>query len=394
MKILVLNSGSSSIKFQLMHMPEGRVICTGLAERIGLNNAQLVLKKGDKRFTQPATLSTHQESLAAIAQLLLDKETGVISEANEIYAVGHRVVHGGNSFSATSEINESVKNEIKHLFGLAPLHNPANLAGIEVAETVFPDARQVAVFDTAFHQSIPETAHRYALPKQLYEKENIRLYGFHGTSHKYVSEQAITHLGLSSSRIITLHLGNGCSMTAIKNGKSIDHTLGFGPMTGLIMGTRSGDIDPLIIFHLVNELGYSLAEVNSLLQKESGLLGLTGLSDLREIEERAAEGDTACELALDMMTYRIKKYIGAYAAAMNGLDAIVFTGGIGENSIGVRLKTCAQMNYFGIQLDEQKNEMRSDLLREIQASSSRVKILVVPTNEELEIARQTYALVN
>ena len=393
MKILVLNSGSSSIKFQLLDMPAGQVVCSGLAERIGLDDAQIHLKIGDNQLTRPQELPDHTTGLEAIAQLLMDPEKGVIKTASDIQAVGHRVVHGGSTFSSTSLITDEVKREIKHLFSLAPLHNPANLSGIEVAEKVFPTAKQVAVFDTAFHQSIPEHAHRYAIPNELYEKEKIRLYGFHGTSHKYVSAQAIHHLGLQHSKIITLHLGNGCSMTAVHDGKSIDHSLGFSPVTGLIMGTRSGDLDPAIIFYLVEELGYSLKEVNSLLQKKSGLLGISGLSDLREIEEKASQDDPMSQLALKMKAYRIKKYIGAYAAAMNGLDAIVFTGGIGENSVAVRQLVCDQMEYLGINIDPQKNQIRAKQIEDISLADSQVRVLIVPTNEELEIARQTYQLI-
>jgi acetate kinase len=394
MKILVLNSGSSSIKFQLINMPSGEVICSGLAERIGLDDARLHFKKSGNQQVLDLNLPDHKAGLEAIAQLLMDSENGVINDEKEIIAVGHRVVHGGNSFSKTSEISEEVKKEIEHLSSLAPLHNPANLSGIEVSETVFPHAKQVAVFDTAFHQSIPEKAHRYALPERFYEEENIRLYGFHGTSHKYVSEQALEMIGKTNSKIITLHLGNGCSMTAIQDGKSIDHTLGFGPLTGLIMGTRSGDIDPLIIFHLVNELGYKLEEVNNLLQKQSGLTGITGMSDLREIEQKALDGDRACQLAIDMMTYRIKKYIGAYTAAMNGLDAIIFTGGIGENSVEIRKGVCEGMSYFGVAVDQEKNTTRTEEARAIQATDSKVQVLVIPTNEELEIAKQTFELIH
>lgn len=393
MKILVLNSGSSSIKFQLIEMPEGLVVCAGLVERIGLDQSQFHFKTADHSYSETLSIPDHEKGLTMVANWLMDEEKGVIRSTDEIEAVGHRVVHGGSSFSKTSEINPKVKKEIKNLFSLAPLHNPANYSGIEVSEKVFSKAKQVAVFDTAFHQSIPECAHRYAIGDHLYSKEHIRLYGFHGTSHKYVSEKAIEYLKKPDSKIITLHLGNGCSATAIQNGKSIDHSLGFGPMTGLLMGTRSGDIDPSLIFYLVDQVGYSLDEVNTLLQKKSGLLGLTGLSDVREIEGKADAGDASCQLALDMMTYRIKKYIGSYAAAMNGLDAIVFTGGIGENSITVRRMTCTDMDFCGILLDEEKNKERSDELREINTPGSRVKLLVIPTNEEMEIAKQTSDLI-
>lgn len=393
MKVLVLNSGSSSIKFQLIEMPAGEVICTGLLERIGLDQSMIHFKSQTNKYSEEVSIPDHHAGLALAADWLMDEEKGVISSTDEIDAVGHRVVHGGNSFSSTSKVTAEVKEEIKKLFSLAPLHNPANYAGIEVAEKVFNKAVQVAVFDTAFHQTIPEYAHRYAIPENLYQEQHIRLFGFHGTSHKYVSEKAIEHLGIKNSRIVTLHLGNGCSATAVLDGKSVDHSLGFGPMTGLLMGTRSGDIDPALIFYLVESLGYDLKDVNNLLQKESGLLALTGLSDVREIEEKANAGDTKCQLALDMMTYRIKKYIGAYAAVMNGLDAIVFTGGIGENSITVRKLVGDGLAYLGVEMDAAMNDRRSDKIREINTADSKVKLLVMPTNEELEIARQTARLV-
>jgi acetate kinase len=393
MKVLVLNSGSSSIKFQLIEMPAGEVICTGLLERIGLDQSMIHFKTKKDKYSKEVSIPDHHTGLALAAEWLMDEEKGVISSTDEIDAVGHRVVHGGNSFSSTSKVTPEVKDEIKKLFSLAPLHNPANYAGIEVAEKVFDKAIQVAVFDTAFHQTIPEHAHRYAIPEDLYLKRHIRLYGFHGTSHKYVSEKAIEHLGIQNSRIVTLHLGNGCSATAVLEGKSVDHSLGFGPMTGLLMGTRSGDIDPALIFYLVETLGYDLKEVSNLLQKKSGLLALTGLSDVREIEEKANSGDRKCQLALDMMTYRIRKYIGAYSAAMNGLDAIVFSGGIGENSVTVRKLVGDGLAYLGVSMDEEKNDQRSDKIREINTPDSTVKLLVIPTNEELEIAKQTAELI-
>ena len=326
----------------------------------------------------------------------MDEKVGVIKSTLEIDAVGHRVVHGGNSFTKTVIINDEVKEKIKQLFDLAPLHNPANFEGLKVAETIFNTAKQVAVFDTAFHQTIPVVAHKYALPNYLLTENKIRLYGFHGTSHKYVSENAIHYLREdsvnTSSKIITIHLGNGCSMTAIKDGKSIDHTLGFGPMNGLIMGTRSGDVDQSVLFYLVNSLGYSLDDVNTMLQKQSGMLGLTGYSDLRDIESNAEKGNIDCQLALAMNAYRIKKYIGSYTAALNGLDAIIFTAGIGENSSYIRKLVCTDMDYFGIELDEAKNEIRSKEIREINTPNSKTKILVIPTNEEIEIANQVYEL--
>lgn len=393
MKILVINSGSSSIKYQLFKMPEEEVICSGLVERIGIYDAKIHYKSSTHKIDDVADIPDHKVGLKKIVDLLLDNKVGVIRSTSEIEAVGHRVVHGGSSFSNTTIINKEVKNKIKSLFSLAPLHNPPNYVGIDVAESIFPEAKQIAVFDTAFHQTIPTVAYKYAIPNKFLNEHKIRLYGFHGTSHKYVSEKAITHLGIKDSKIITIHLGNGCSMTAVKDGKSIDHTLGFGPVTGLIMGTRSGDIDPAIIFHLVNNLGYKLDDVNTMLQKESGMLGLTGYSDLRDIESEAEKGNKECQLALDMNAYRIKKYIGAYAAAMNGLDAIVFTAGIGENSVLIRKLVCKDMQYLGIDLDIQKNDLRAKKLTEVQSDVSKVKVLIIPTNEEVEIAKQSYQLV-
>lgn len=396
MKIVIINSGSSSIKYQLIDMPANEVICSGMIDRIGLETSNLSYVTDTVKVEESLPIANHKMGLEKIAQLLMDETVGVIKSTSDIDAVGHRVVHGGSSFSNTVVINEAVKDKIKQLFELAPLHNPANFVGINVAEEIFDKAKQVAVFDTAFHQTIPVVAHKYALPNKLLTENKIRVYGFHGTSHKYVSENAIQYLRENSknasSKIITIHLGNGCSMTAIKDGKSIDHSLGFGPMNGLIMGTRSGDIDQSVIFYLVNSLGYSLDDVNTMLQKQSGMLGLTGYSDLRDIEANAAKGNAECQLALDMNAYRIKKYIGSYAAVLNGLDAIVFTAGIGENSSYIRKLVCTDMDYFGIELDDAKNEVRSKEFREINTAESKTKILVIPTNEEIEIANQVYEL--
>ncbi len=394
MKILVINSGSSSIKYQLIQMPTKQVICSGMVERIGLDNAKIHYRSDQNELEQILAIPNHQVGLEKIAALLLDEKIGVLQSAEQIDAVGHRVVHGGCTFAKTTLINEEVKSKIKEFFKLAPLHNPPNLTGIEVAEKIFPGAKQIAVFDTAFHQSIPEVAYRYAIPEKFLSENHIRVYGFHGTSHKFVSEKANAYLNNIDSKIITIHLGNGCSITAIENGKSIDHSLGFGPMNGLIMGTRSGDLDQSVVFYLSTSLGYTMEEINLILQKESGMLGLTGFSDLREIEEEAENGNKACQLALHMNAYRIKKYIGSYAAIMNGLDAIIFTAGIGENSSVIRKLVCSDMDYLGIDLDINKNALRRKELREINSEISKVKILVVPTNEEIEIAKQTFLLMD
>ncbi|MDO9374544.1 MAG: acetate kinase [Ferruginibacter sp.] len=396
MNIFVINSGSSSIKYQLIKMPEAEIACSGIVERIGLENAVITHKTfpaGEERITKlMPEMPDHAEGLAQVALLLTDASIGVIKDPAEIEVVGHRVVHGGESFAETTVITREVKAEIKKLFPLAPLHNPSNYLGIDVAEKIFSAAIQVAVFDTAFHQSIPEKAFRFAVPASFYYDHGIRVYGFHGTSHKFVSEQAIAYLGKQDTKIITIHLGNGCSMTAVKNGRSIDTSMGMGPMNGLIMGTRAGDIDQSMIFHLVNQLGYEIEQVHAILNKKSGMLGLTGFSDMRDIRAEMDKGDGAAKLAYDMYAYRIRKYLGAYTAAMNGLDAIVFTGGVGENDVLMRYMCANGLEYLGINLDREKNEAKQSVLREINTSASRVKILVIPTNEEQEIASQCVKL--
>lgn len=392
MQILIINSGSSSIKFQVIEMPSEKVICKGLVERIGLHNAEIHYEVKENTRSEVQPIADHQVGLQAITDLLLHDEIGVLKDPSDIAIVAHRVVHGGNRFDKPTRIDESVLAEIERLASLAPLHNPANAIGIKVARALFKNAVQVAVFDTAFHQTLPEKAYRYAIPKELADEHHIRVYGFHGTSHKYVSEQAIAYLKKPTSKIISIHLGNGCSMTAIKDGKSIDHSLGFGPSNGLIMGTRSGDIDQSVIFYLMESLKLTSEEVNRLLQKQSGLLGLTGYSDLREIQRGSEKGNQDCKLALVMTAYRIKKFIGSYVAALNGVDAVLFTAGIGENSGLLRAMVCNDMQVLGIRIDEKKNATRSSAILEINTDDSAVKILVVPTNEELEIAKQAFGL--
>lgn len=398
MNIFVVNSGSSSIKYQLFKMPVEKPICSGLVERIGLETSiithKIFIGEEEKVIKETLELPDHEAGLKEVAKLLTDPEIGVIQNPEEIDAVGHRVVHGGIDFAETTIITKEVKDKIRSLFQLAPLHNPANFLGIEVAEKIFTKASQVAVFDTAFHQTMPEKAFLYAIPKSYYEEFQIRAYGFHGTSHKYVSEKAAAYLNKPDSKIICIHLGNGCSMAAIRNGKSIDTSMGFGPLSGLIMGTRSGDIDPSVVFHLVNQLGYDLDQVNNLLNKRSGMLGLTGFSDMRDIGKAVEEGNKDAELALELYAYRIKKYIGSLTVALQGLDAIVFTAGVGENDIDTRGRVSRGMEFLGIELDEEKNKIRSSELREINTTNSKVKVLVVPTNEELEIVKQCYQLLN
>jgi acetate kinase len=396
MKIVIINSGSSSIKYQLIQMPEKQVICSGMIDRIGLEASNFSYVTDANKIEESLPIPNHKIGLQKIAQLLMDEKVGVIKSTNEINAVGHRVVHGGSLFSETALITKEVKDEIRQLCELAPLHNPAHLEGIIVAEEIFSDAKQVAVFDTAFHQTMPAVAYKYAIPNYLLTENKIRAYGFHGTSHKYVSEKAIEYLksvNAAHKNTITIHLGNGCSITAIKDGKCIDHSMGFSPSNGLIMGTRAGDIDQSVIFYMVNTLGYSLNDVNTMLNKQSGMLGLTGFSDLRDIQENAAQGNKDCQLALDMNAYRIKKFIGSYAAALNGLDAIIFTAGIGENSSYMRKLIATDMEYLGLELDDTVNEIRSKEIREINLPESKAKILIVPTNEEIEIANQVHHLI-
>ena len=397
MNILVVNAGSSSIKYKLIDMNTQKPLSAGIVERIGLEEGtikhQVFIGEEKKKTIENFPIPNHSIGLKRVAELLTDKEFGVIKDPSEIKAVGHRLVHGGETFTKTVIITEDVKAKVRELFPLAPLHNPANLTGVEVAETVFPDAVQIGVFDTAFHQTMPKVAYRYAIPKHLYNEMGIRKYGFHGTSHKYVSEKALEYLENKNAKVITIHLGNGASRAAVNAGVCVDTTMGMGPLNGLIMGTRSGDIDPSIIFYLIDQKGYTPEKVNALLNKESGMQGLTGDTDMRDIEARYLAGDEDAVLAYQMYAYRIKQFIGQYAAAMNGLDAIVFTAGIGENDAVVRKLVCEEMNYLGLNLDDALNTERSKKIREINTSESKSKILVIPTNEELEIAKQAYALV-
>ncbi|MEM7549265.1 MAG: acetate kinase [Bacteroidota bacterium] len=399
MKILVINSGSSSIKYELFDMEGEKVLTKGLIERIGESSSSinhvLYREDGERKTTQEITIPDHKKGLKEIAKIITSKSSGAVENKDEIAAVGHRVVHGGEAFHETVVITDEVKRTVKSLIPLAPLHNPANIQGIEVAEEVFPNAKQVAVFDTAFHQTTPAKAHRYPIPNELYEKHNIRAYGFHGTSHKYVSREALEHLASpgENSAIITIHLGNGCSMAAIKGGKCIDTSMGLSPLAGLMMGTRSGDIDPSIPFFLEAKAEMPIQEIDKMLNKESGLKGITGSNDMRDILKKMESGDEQAKLGLDMFAYRIKKFIGAYAAALGKLDAIVFTAGIGENSAVIRELITSDLKVLGIEMDTEKNESDEKGLRELQTNDSKVKILVVPTNEELEIARQTKVLV-
>ncbi|WP_297089528.1 acetate kinase [uncultured Draconibacterium sp.] len=397
MNILVINAGSSSIKYQLIDMNTELPLSSGIVERIGLEMGVIKHKTftsgAEEKTIEEFPIPDHGVGLKRVSELLMDADKGVISDPSEIKAVGHRLVHGGETFTQTVVITDEVKAKVKELFPLAPLHNPANLIGVEVAEKVFPNATQVGVFDTAFHQSIPEKAFRYALPEKFYSELRIRKYGFHGTSHKFISEKAIEYLGNPDAKIITIHLGNGASMAAVKGGVCVDTTMGMGPLSGLIMGTRSGDIDPAIIFYLAQQKGYSVEEISDLLNKESGMKGLTGLTDMRDVEKRQREGAPDAVLALEMYAYRVKHFVGSYAAAMNGVDAIVFTAGIGENDTSIRRMVCEDMDYLGITWDEEKDKNRTDSLHEINTAGAKTKVLIIPTNEELEIAKQSLELV-
>ena len=396
MNILVINSGSSSLKYQLFKMPVKSPISSGLVERIGIEGSYIkhTVFKGEGKFVseKSAFIADHGEGLKHVLSLLTEGELAVIASPDDIHAVGHRVVHGGEHFSGATLINEEVKNKITKLFSLAPLHNPVNLKCIEVAEDTFRNARQVAIFDTAFHQTIPQQAFRYAIPERYYKEEGIRVYGFHGTSHKYVSEQAMQWLNKKDSKLISIHLGNGCSITAIENGKSIDTSMGFGPLSGLVMGTRSGDIDPSVIFHLIEHAGYSHEQLSTLFNKQSGLLGVGGSSDMRDIRKMAASGDENAVLSLELYAYRIKKFIGSYAAILNGIDAIIFTAGVGENDKDMREAVCTELDFMGIKLDHEINRQYNGGLMDVSNADSKVKILVIPTNEEFEIASQCYSL--
>ena len=394
MKILVINSGSSSLKYKLFDMEEERELAAGLIEKIGEAEGHALLKAG--------TFIEHSDPLAdhSAAFDLMTRDlvaSGVITSLKDVDAVGHRVVHGGEKFSAPILINEEVTATIEALIPLAPLHNPANLMGIEAARKAAPGIPHIAVFDTAFHQSMPKHAYLYALPHHLYESLGIRRYGFHGTSHRFIAKEAAGYLGkpLGALNMITLHLGNGDSATAIQKGKSIDTSMGMTPLEGLIMGSRSGDVDPEIIFFLMNKLDKTPEEIDRMLNKESGLKGICGVNDMREIIARAKQGDEWADLAVKMFVYRIKKYIGAYGAILGKVDCIVFTGGIGEHSAHIRRLACDGMCEIpGIEIDPLINEKADEEITLISTPESRIRVIVVPTNEELEIARETRTLLN
>jgi acetate kinase len=398
MKVLVLNSGSSSIKFQLFLSDGWRVLASGSVSRIGEASGEITRRWLDadgntQSSEERLAIPDHRDGIDRIIAGL--RGSGVLTDLGELAAIGHRVVHGGEGFSLPTLVDDSVVEAIRDTIPLAPLHNPANLDGIRVARRLFPGVPSVAVFDTAFHQTMPRTAYRYAVPESLYKEHRVRRYGFHGTSHRYVGERAAAFLGqpFEQSNLITLHLGNGCSATAIRAGRSVDTSMGLTPLEGLVMGTRCGDIDPAIVFYLCRELGLTVAALDDLLNRESGLLGLCGVNDMREIERRAESGDATAELAIGIAAHRLKKYIGAYYAELGRVDAIVFAGGIGENDSDMRARACSGLDGLGICLDDAANRSLERDERRISTSESRVQVLVIPTNEELAIARQALAAV-
>ncbi|RXZ80216.1 acetate kinase [Paenibacillaceae bacterium] len=396
MKILVINAGSSSIKYQLYNMRDESVLASGRVERIGMNSSIIIHEAKGSEIHEVSEILDHVAGVRKVLEMLLHEEYGVLASIEEIEAVGHRIVHGGEAFKESVLVTADVKLEIRRLFDLAPLHNPAHMMGISAVDSNLPDVPQAVVFDTAFHQTMPPVAYLYPIPKVLYSRHKIRRYGFHGTSHHYVSDRAAALLGkpLESLKMITCHIGNGASVTAIMDGKSVDTSMGLTPLEGLMMGTRSGDIDPAIVPFTMSKEELSLTEVNFMLNKHSGLMAISGISsDMREIVEAMESGDKNAQLAFEMYTYRLRKYIGAYTAAMNGLDTLVFTAGVGENSVHLRAAVCDGLSFLGLKLDHELNSQRSREARIISTESSAIKVLVVPTNEELIIARDTYRLV-
>ena len=395
MNILVINCGSSSLKYQLINSETEGVLAKGLCERIGIDGMLTYQPEGGEKEKSEIAMPTHTEAINAVLAALTNEKSGVIKSLSEVGAVGHRVVHGGEKFTSSCLINDESMKAIEECNDLAPLHNPANLIGIRACQELMPGVPMVAVFDTAFHQTMPDVAYTYGIPYEYYEKYKVRRYGFHGTSHRYVSKRTAEIVGkpYDQMKIIVCHLGNGASISAVNCGKSVDTSMGLTPLEGLVMGTRSGDLDPAIIDFVGKKEGLSLDEMNEVLNKKSGMLGISGVSsDGRDLEAAAETGNKRAQLALDVFDYRVIKYIGAYAAAMNGVDAIAFTAGIGENNIKMRKDVCSSLTYLGVKLDEEKNNVRGEE-RIISADDSKVQVLLVPTNEELAIARETLALV-
>lgn len=396
MKVLVINAGSSSLKYQLIDMSNEGVLAIGLCERIGIDGSFIKHAKGEgDSVVIKKELKNHKDAIELVINVLTDDKIGVIKNMSEIAAVGHRVVHGGEKFSGSVVIDETVMVALKECIELAPLHNPPNIIGIEACQLLMPNTPMVAVFDTAFHQTMPKHAYMYALPYEMYEKYSIRKYGFHGTSHGFVAARAAVMLGkpIESLKIVTCHLGNGSSITAIDGGKSIDTSMGFTPLDGVTMGTRCGAIDPAVVTFLMEKENLTTKQVNDILNKKSGVLGISGVSsDFRDIEKAAEAGNERAQLALDIFYYKVRKYIGEYAAAMGGLDAVVFTAGVGENNILGRLDILKGLEFLGIKVDVVKNNVRSKEV-DVSAADAKVRTLVIPTNEELAIARETKRLV-
>ena len=394
MNILVINCGSSSLKFQLINAETEKVLAKGLCERIGIDGRLTYQPAGGEKEKSDLAMPTHTEAIQFVIDALTNEKTGVVKSLDEIGAVGHRLVHGGEKFASSVVITDEVKKAVEECNDLAPLHNPANLIGVAACEKLMPGTPMVAVFDTAFHQTMPEKAYMYGLPYEYYEKYKVRRYGFHGTSHSFVSKRAIQMLNLDpdNSKIIVCHLGNGSSISAVKNGKVVDTSMGMTPMEGLVMGTRCGDMDPTIVEYLAHSLNKSLEEVMVILNKKSGVLGISGVSsDFRDLDKASNEGNERAKLAVEVFSYRTAKYIGSYIAAMNGVDAIVFTAGLGENNIVVREQVLNHFGYMGITLDKEANQIRGEE-KIISTPDSKVTVAVIPTNEELAIAHETVAL--
>lgn len=393
MKILVINCGSSSLKYQLINMEDESVICKGICERIGIEGSFIKHEANDGKWTVEVPFPTHTEAFAKVVEMMTTGEGKVINDVSEVSAIGHRVAQGAESFKESTLVNDEVIAEIGRLGALAPLHNPAHVLGLNSAKAVFGEkVPNVVVFDTVFHATMPPKAYMYAVPYELYEEHKVRRYGFHGTSHKFVSLAAAEFLGKKPEelKIVTCHLGNGSSIAAVDGGKVADTSMGFTPLAGLLMGTRSGDVDPSVVTFIAEQTGMNGAELANYLNKKSGFLGVSGISsDCRDLEIAASEGNERAALTLDMLVYQIQKYIGSYTAAMNGLDCIVFTGGIGENSASTRAKVCEGLSWFGVEIDPEQNAKRGLAVNDITAANGKVKVLVVQTNEELMIARDT-----
>ncbi len=394
MKVLVINCGSSSLKYQVIDSETEKVLAKGLCERIGIDGRLVYQPAGSEKIITESAMPTHKEAVRMVLDALVDKENGVLSSLSEIGAVGHRIVHGGEKFTESALITDEMLRKVEECNELAPLHNPANIIGINACRELMPGVPMVGVFDTAFHQTMPAKAYMYAVPYECYQKYGVRRYGFHGTSHSFVSKRAaeVAGIELTNSKIIVCHLGNGASVSAVLNGKSVDTSMGLSPLEGLVMGTRSGDIDPTAVQYIAKKEGLDFDGVMTLLNKKSGVLGISGVSsDFRDLLAAQDKGDKRAKLAVDMFVYRVAKYIGAYAAAMNGVDLIAFTAGVGENNGFVRQEICRYLGFIGVEIDSKANEVAGEE-RKISTDNSMVKVYVIPTNEELAIARETVRL--